>query len=326
MERKRVNSSKLRSVGYDEKTRTLEVEMSNGQVFQYAGVYPEVYRRFMAAPNPTSFFDDKIAEEYTRSASDRRKLAVKKREGCMRGSLLGRSQRCCRCVAFRRAARRCAASPRSTSRQPAAKIAGWLRDHGREGYIGADVADAMGIAAPAGEELLAARQRGFRNDDELRIAQVSADGGRTSSCSWCSGPTARCSSTCRRRATACRAPSSRSRAEPGGAARAAPRRKPRFRREVRCLEGPRRRAITGMEAERINQIDLLLYGPAGAVGGAAEVSLTSRRKQKRLTAVEQRSSKTPSCLERPEARAGAGQGKEGARRRSSARWPRSAAA
>ena len=65
MERKRVNSSRIRSVGYDEKTRTLEVEMSNGQVFQYGGVYPEVHRRFMAAPNPTSFFDDKIAEEYT---------------------------------------------------------------------------------------------------------------------------------------------------------------------------------------------------------------------------------------------------------------------
>jgi hypothetical protein len=65
MERKRVNSSKVRSVGYDEQTRTLEVEMSNGQVFQYSGVYPEVYRRFMAAPNPTAFFDDKIAEEYS---------------------------------------------------------------------------------------------------------------------------------------------------------------------------------------------------------------------------------------------------------------------
>jgi hypothetical protein len=65
MQRKRVNSSKIRSVGYDEATRTLEVEMSNSQVFQYSGVYPEVYRRFMAAPNPTSFFDDKIAEEYT---------------------------------------------------------------------------------------------------------------------------------------------------------------------------------------------------------------------------------------------------------------------
>ena len=65
MQRKRVNSSKLRSVGYDEQSRTLEIEMSNGQVFQYVGVYPEVHRRLMAAPNPTSFFDDKIAEEYT---------------------------------------------------------------------------------------------------------------------------------------------------------------------------------------------------------------------------------------------------------------------
>jgi hypothetical protein len=65
MERKRVNSSRLRSVGYDERTRVLEVEMSNGQVFQYSGVYPEVHRRFMAAPNPTAFFDDKIAEEYS---------------------------------------------------------------------------------------------------------------------------------------------------------------------------------------------------------------------------------------------------------------------
>lgn len=65
MDRKRVNSSRLRSVGYDEKSMTLEIEMSNGQVFQYSKVYPEVWRRFMAAPNPTTFFDDKIAEEYS---------------------------------------------------------------------------------------------------------------------------------------------------------------------------------------------------------------------------------------------------------------------
>ena len=65
MDRRRVNSSKIRAIGYDEKSMLLEVEMSNGQVWQYARVYPEVYRRFMAAPNPTSFFDDKIEEEYT---------------------------------------------------------------------------------------------------------------------------------------------------------------------------------------------------------------------------------------------------------------------
>lgn len=65
MQRKRVNSSRLHSVGYDERSQTLEVELANGQVYQYARVSPEVYRRFMAAPNPTSFFDDRIAEEYT---------------------------------------------------------------------------------------------------------------------------------------------------------------------------------------------------------------------------------------------------------------------
>jgi hypothetical protein len=52
-------------------------------------------------------------------------------------------------------------------------IAGWLREHGREGYIGADVADAMGIPRLRGEPLLAARQRGFKSDEVLRIAQVS---------------------------------------------------------------------------------------------------------------------------------------------------------
>jgi hypothetical protein len=57
-------------------------------------------------------------------------------------------------------------------------IAGWLREHGREGYIGADVADAMGIPRLQGEDLVAARQRGFKNEDVLRIAQISADDGR----------------------------------------------------------------------------------------------------------------------------------------------------
>ena len=57
-------------------------------------------------------------------------------------------------------------------------IATWLRHHGREGYIGADVADAMGIPRAEHEALVAAWPRGFRNDDVLRIAQVAADGER----------------------------------------------------------------------------------------------------------------------------------------------------
>ena len=54
-------------------------------------------------------------------------------------------------------------------------IAGWLREHGKEGYVGADVADAMGIPRQESEDLLVARQRGYRSEEVLRIAQVSAD-------------------------------------------------------------------------------------------------------------------------------------------------------
>ncbi len=59
------NSSRIRSVGYDERNQLLEVELSNGSIYQYSRVSPEVHRRFMAAPNPTSYYDDKIAEEYS---------------------------------------------------------------------------------------------------------------------------------------------------------------------------------------------------------------------------------------------------------------------
>jgi len=54
-------------------------------------------------------------------------------------------------------------------------IAGWLRHSGRDGFVGADVADVMGIPRQVTEDVLEARQRGFKNEDVLRIAQISAD-------------------------------------------------------------------------------------------------------------------------------------------------------
>ena len=49
MERKRVNSSRIRAVGYDAKTQDLEVEFSDGRVVVYSRVSGEVHRQFMAA-------------------------------------------------------------------------------------------------------------------------------------------------------------------------------------------------------------------------------------------------------------------------------------
>jgi hypothetical protein len=65
MERKRVNSSRIRAVGYDAKTQDLEVEFSDGRVVVYSRVSGEVHRQFMAAPSATSFFEDKIDENYS---------------------------------------------------------------------------------------------------------------------------------------------------------------------------------------------------------------------------------------------------------------------
>ena len=54
-------------------------------------------------------------------------------------------------------------------------IGGWLKGHGAAGYVGADVADVLGIPRSEGQDLLDAKQRGFKTGDVLRIAQISAD-------------------------------------------------------------------------------------------------------------------------------------------------------
>jgi hypothetical protein len=64
MERKRVNASTIRSVGYDAGWQALEVEFTSGSIVQYSGVSPEVHRRFMGAPSPGSFFQDQIDEHF----------------------------------------------------------------------------------------------------------------------------------------------------------------------------------------------------------------------------------------------------------------------
>lgn len=64
MERKRVNASTIRSVGYDPGKQLLEVEFTSGAIVQYTGVSPEVHRRFMSSPSPGSFFQDQIDESF----------------------------------------------------------------------------------------------------------------------------------------------------------------------------------------------------------------------------------------------------------------------
>jgi hypothetical protein len=65
MERKRVRSDKVRAIGYDPKAQVLEVELRDGSVLAYSGVSQEVHRQFMNAPSPTSYYEDKIVDEFS---------------------------------------------------------------------------------------------------------------------------------------------------------------------------------------------------------------------------------------------------------------------
>ena len=65
MERKKVSSGTIRSIGFDERSRVLEVEFSDGKVVQYSGVSAEVHRRLVNAPSIVSYFRDNIEESFT---------------------------------------------------------------------------------------------------------------------------------------------------------------------------------------------------------------------------------------------------------------------
>lgn len=46
-----MNASNIRSVSYDAPSQVLEIEFSNGSIYQYSGVSPEVHRRFINSPS-----------------------------------------------------------------------------------------------------------------------------------------------------------------------------------------------------------------------------------------------------------------------------------
>ena len=57
MERERVSSSNLASVGYDQGSMTLEVEFNHGGVYQYSSVPEHVYDGLMNASSHGQYFD-----------------------------------------------------------------------------------------------------------------------------------------------------------------------------------------------------------------------------------------------------------------------------
>ncbi|MBZ5568932.1 MAG: KTSC domain-containing protein [Acidobacteriia bacterium] len=65
MDRTAVSSSNIASIGYDSDSGTLEVEFTNGKVYQYFNVPPDVAARLLAAPSIGRFFNSYVRETFT---------------------------------------------------------------------------------------------------------------------------------------------------------------------------------------------------------------------------------------------------------------------
>ena len=64
METREFNIGKLRKAVYDRATRQLDLHWQGGNVMAYKPVPDEVFRRLCNAPNPATYWEDRIAEEY----------------------------------------------------------------------------------------------------------------------------------------------------------------------------------------------------------------------------------------------------------------------
>jgi len=63
MDREHVESSMIRSVGYDPAEAVLEVEFAKGKVYQYAGVPAEVYASLLGADSIGKAFSSLVKSQ-----------------------------------------------------------------------------------------------------------------------------------------------------------------------------------------------------------------------------------------------------------------------
>jgi len=65
MEREYVQSSNIRSVGYDTNTSTLEVEFNSGAIWQYYDVLESTYYEMKSASSLGKFFNAHIKGQHS---------------------------------------------------------------------------------------------------------------------------------------------------------------------------------------------------------------------------------------------------------------------
>jgi len=64
MPTKTFTSGRIKMASYDPVSKQLDLHWDNKSVLAYKHVPEEVYRRLCSAPNPATYWEDRIAEEY----------------------------------------------------------------------------------------------------------------------------------------------------------------------------------------------------------------------------------------------------------------------
>jgi len=65
MELKKLNSGRLRAIGYDAQARLLQVQLDDGSTLQYSGVGEDIWLRLSSSGAAWSYYRDNIEEEFT---------------------------------------------------------------------------------------------------------------------------------------------------------------------------------------------------------------------------------------------------------------------
>ena len=64
MDMKKINSGKLRAIGYDARAKILQVQLDDGSCLQYSAVSEDLWRRFSSSGAAWSFYRDNIEEDF----------------------------------------------------------------------------------------------------------------------------------------------------------------------------------------------------------------------------------------------------------------------
>ena len=72
MPTKTFTGGRIKKADYDPVSRQLDLHWDNKTVLAYKHVPEEVYRRLCSAPNPAIYWEDRIAEEYPKGATQSR--------------------------------------------------------------------------------------------------------------------------------------------------------------------------------------------------------------------------------------------------------------